>query len=74
MVIAEIEPITMLRLIQLHFRPVPLGLPIRIAGRDTIAVTLAFDWRTLNRLSDMRGDRKSVLAESFETPALQHAA
>ena len=72
-VIAEIEPATMLRLVQLHFRPLPLGLPMRIAGRDTIAVTLTFDWRTLERLREVRGNRRRVLAESFETPALLHA-
>jgi acyl-homoserine lactone synthase len=65
-VIVEIEPITLLRLIQLHFRPLALGLPIRIAGRDTIAVILTFDWRTLERLRETRGNRHSVLAESFE--------
>jgi acyl-homoserine lactone synthase len=69
-VIVEIEPITLLRLIQSHFRPLQLGLPMRIAGRDIIAVTLTFDWRTLERLREMRGNRRRVLAESFETPAL----
>ncbi len=72
-VIAEIEPTTLLRLIQLHFRPLPLGLPIKIAGRDTIALTLSFDWRTLARLREMRGNCRQVLAESFERPALLHA-
>jgi acyl-homoserine lactone synthase len=65
-VIVEIEPITLLRLIKLHFRPLALGLPIRIAGRDTIAVTLTFDWRTLERLREIRGNRRRVLAESLE--------
>lgn len=72
-VIAEIEPATLLRLIQLHFRPLPLGLPLRIAGRDTIAVTLTFDGRTLNRLRQIRGDRQRVLAETTRAPALLHA-
>jgi len=72
-VIAEIEPATLLRLVQLHFRPLPLGLPIRIAGRDTLAVTLTFDWRTLNRLREMRGDRTRVLSEKLQIPALLHA-
>jgi acyl-homoserine lactone synthase len=72
-VIAEIEPTTLLRLIQLHFRPLPLGLPIRVAGRDTIALTLSFDWRTLERLREMRGNCRRVLAESFERPALLNA-
>ncbi len=72
-VIVEIEPATLLRLVQLHFRPLPLGLPMRIAGRDTIAATLTFDWRTLERLREMHGNRRRVLAESFERPALLHA-
>jgi acyl-homoserine lactone synthase len=72
-VIAEIEPTTLLRLVQLHFRPLPLGLPIRIAGRDTIAVTLTFDGRTLERLREMRGTRRRVLSEAFERPVLLHA-
>jgi acyl-homoserine lactone synthase len=72
-VIVEIEPATLLRLVQLHFRPLPLGLPTRIAGRDTIAATLTFDWRTLARLREMRGNCRQVLAESFERPALLHA-
>jgi acyl-homoserine lactone synthase len=69
-VIVEIEPITLLRLIQLHFRPLALGLPIKIAGRDTIAATLTFDWRTLERLREIRGNRHSVLAESIESPTV----
>jgi len=72
-IIAEIEPATLLRLIQLHFRPLPLGLPMRISGRDTIAVTLSFDERTLMRLRDMRGDAKRVLAEQARAPSLLHA-
>jgi acyl-homoserine lactone synthase len=72
-VIVEIEPATLLRLVQLHFRPLPLGLPIRIAGRDTIALTLTFDWRTLERLRELRGNRRRVLNETFERPALLHA-
>jgi acyl-homoserine lactone synthase len=72
-VIVEIEPATLLRLVQLHFRPLSLGLPIRIAGRDTIALTLTFDWRTLERLRELRGNRRRVLNETFERPALLHA-
>jgi acyl-homoserine lactone synthase len=69
-VIVEIEPITMLRLIQLHFRPFPLGLPIRIAGRDTIAVTLTFDWRTLKRLREISGTQTRTIEPFAPRPAL----
>jgi acyl-homoserine lactone synthase len=71
--IAGIEPSALLRFVQLHFQPMPLGLPTKIGGRDVIAVTLTFDGRTLERLREMRGTRKTVLAESFERPALLHA-
>ena len=63
--IIEIDPIWLLRLVQLHFRPMPLGLPRTIGGQDIIAVTATFDWRTLNRLREMRGNRKRVLAENI---------
>jgi N-acyl-L-homoserine lactone synthetase len=67
------DPIWLLRLVQLHFRTMPLGLPRLIGGEDTIAVTATFDWRTLNRLREMRGTRKMVLAEALEKPVLLHA-
>jgi acyl-homoserine lactone synthase len=72
-VIVEIEPTTLLRLVQLHFRPLPLGLPMRIDGRDVLAATLTFDGRTLERLREMRGSRRKVLVDSFARPALLHA-
>ena len=71
--IIEIEPILLLRLVQLHFRMLPLGLPQRIGKQDFVAVTATFDWRTLNRLREMRGDRRRVLAEKLQVPALLHA-
>jgi acyl-homoserine lactone synthase len=71
--ILEIEPLLLLRIVQLHFKMMPLGLPRRMGKQDFLAVTAAFDWRTLNRLREMRGDRRRVLAESFERPVLLHA-
>jgi acyl-homoserine lactone synthase len=71
--IIEIDTYLLLRLVQLHFRMLPLGLPRRIANQDVIAVTATFDWRTLERLREMRGNRRRVLAETFETPALLQA-
>jgi acyl-homoserine lactone synthase len=68
--IIEIEPLLLLRLVQLHFRMSPLGLPQKVGKQDYLAVTATFDWRTLERLREMRGNRCRVLAESFETPAL----
>jgi acyl-homoserine lactone synthase len=72
-VIIEMTPIWLLRLVQLHFKVMPLGIPLVIAGEDTIAVTASFDWRTLNRLREMRGDRKRVLPETSQAPILLHA-
>jgi len=71
--IVEIEPIELLPLVQLHFEPLPLGLPHKINGREVLAVTLTFDGGTLERFREMRGNRRRVLAESFERPALLHA-
>ena len=71
--IIEIEPAGLLPLVQLLFQPLPLGLPHKINGRDVIAVTLTFDERTLERFWEMRGDRRRVLAESFERPVQLHA-
>jgi acyl-homoserine lactone synthase len=71
--IIEIDPLLLLRLVQLHFRMLPLGLPQRVGKQDVVAVTATFDWRTLNRLREMRGNRKQVLAETLQIPALLHA-
>jgi acyl-homoserine lactone synthase len=71
--IIEIEPTGLLPLIQLHFRPMPLGLPRKIGGKDVIALSLTYDGRTLERLREMRGNRRRVLAESVERPILLHA-
>jgi acyl-homoserine lactone synthase len=71
--IIEIDPILLLRLVQLHFRMLPLGLPQRIGTQDVVAVTATFDWRTLNRLREMRGNRKRVLTEKMQVPVLLHA-
>jgi acyl-homoserine lactone synthase len=72
--VIEIEPTGILPLVQLGFQPVPLGLPCKIRGRDIIAVMVAFDKRTLDRLRGMRGNQKTVLAEtSNHCPALLHA-
>jgi acyl-homoserine lactone synthase len=71
--IIEIDPFLLLRLVQLYFRMSPLGLPRRMGNQDVLAVTATFDWRTLERLREMRGNRRRVLAETLESPALLHA-
>lgn len=60
-IIIEMNPIWLLRLVQLHFRVTPLGIPQK-AGKDSIvAVTAAFDARTLARLRDVRGDNRKAI-------------
>lgn len=67
-IIIEMEPIWLLRLVQLHFRVTPLGIPKRIGKSDTVAVTAAFDRRTLARLQEMRGNAVQVIASQPEMP------
>ncbi len=71
--IIEIDPMGVLPLIQLHFQPMPLGLPRAINGKDVMAITLTFDGRTLERLREMRGSRRRALVATMERPALLHA-
>jgi acyl-homoserine lactone synthase len=69
----EIEPMAIVPLIQLHFQPMPLGLPKTVNGKDVMAITLTFDGRTLERLREMRGNRRRALVETMERPVLLHA-
>ena len=62
-IIIEMNPLWLLRLVQLYFRTIPLGLPQPIGGQDVIAVTAAFDRRTLARLQEMRGNDRRVLVQ-----------
>jgi acyl-homoserine lactone synthase len=71
--IIEIEPMGLVPLIQLHFQPMPLGLPRKIEGQDVMAVMLSFDERTLERFREMRGNKKKVLVETARRPAHLHA-
>ncbi len=66
-IIIEMNPLWLLRLVQLHFRTIPLGLPQPIGGVDTVAVTAAFDRRTLARLQEMRGNSERVLVQPVQT-------
>jgi acyl-homoserine lactone synthase len=66
-IIIEMNPLWLWRLVPLHFRTIPLGLPQRIADQDVVAVTSTFDHRTLARLQEMRGNSLRVLAEAEMT-------
>lgn len=61
-IIIEMNPLWLLRLVQLHFRVTPLGLPKLIGGEETVAVTARFDERTLQRLRETRspGTNRSI--------------
>ena len=62
-IIIEMNPLWLLRLVQLYFRTMPLGLPQKIGEQDVVAVTATFDHRTLARLQEMRGNSQRVLQE-----------
>ncbi|HEU4661684.1 MAG TPA: acyl-homoserine-lactone synthase [Pseudolabrys sp.] len=68
-IIIEMDPIWLLRLVQLYFRVTPLGLPRRYGPSDVVAVTAKFDSRTLARLREMRGDTNSVLYQPIQVQA-----
>ncbi|MBB3285135.1 MULTISPECIES: acyl-homoserine-lactone synthase [Rhizobium] len=55
-VIIEMQPLWILRLLQLHFRVSALGLPQSISGEDVVAVTASFDERTLTKLRSLKTD------------------
>ena len=60
-IVIEMNPIWMLRLVQLHFRVHPLGFAKKIDGEDTLAVLAKFDKRTLAKLQEFRGDSRPVI-------------
>lgn len=57
----QMPTLYMIHVIQLHFRPQPLGLPVQIAGEEIMAATARFDARTLAKLRAVRGDSRSLL-------------
>jgi acyl-homoserine lactone synthase len=60
-IIIEMNPIWLLRLVQLHFRVAPLGIPQEVGKESVVAVTAAFDARTLARLRCVRGDNQPAI-------------
>jgi acyl-homoserine lactone synthase len=62
-IIIEMNPIWLLRLVQLHFRVTPLGIPQEDGKDSIVAVTAAFDARTLARLRHVRGDDRAAIVE-----------
>jgi len=53
-IVIEMDPGWLVRLVQLHFKVTPLGLPLPVEGEETVAVIAHFDRRTLDRLTLMR--------------------
>lgn len=66
-IVIEMNPLWLLRLVQLHFRVTPLGVPRLINGEETVAVTAKFDGRALDRLLETRGTSSTLVA----SPALR---
>jgi acyl-homoserine lactone synthase len=62
-IIIEMNPIWLLRLVQLHFMVTPLGIPKDTGKESIVAVTAAFDRRTLVRLRETRGDDRRAIVE-----------
>ncbi|MEW7010026.1 acyl-homoserine-lactone synthase [Lentilitoribacter sp. EG35] len=60
-IIIEMNPLWLLRLVQLHFRVIPLGITHVLADEEVLAVQAHFDERTLIKLQEIRGDKESVL-------------
>lgn len=60
-IVIEMDPIWLLRLVQLNFLVTPLGIPRQIGNGHVVAVVAKFDARTLDMLRQMRGDHSPVL-------------
>lgn len=64
-IIIEMEPIWLLRLVQLNFMVTPLGIPREIDGSSVVAVVAKFDHRTLGMLQTMRGNDEPALMNNY---------
>lgn len=72
-IIIEMNPLWLLRLVQLNFRVIPLGLPQQIGKDSIIAVTAAFDRRTLKKLQEVRGNVVPAIIAQPEADQRLHA-
>lgn len=64
-IVIEMNPLWLLRLVQLHFRVTPLGIPQIVGSQETVAVVAAFDERTLERLRTVRGSEAAVIRDDL---------
>ena len=69
--VIEIDAAGILPLVQLHFHPMPLGLPRNIRGRDMIAVMVVLDNRTLRSVRRLSSCQKRLLAAAARPAFLQ---
>ena len=60
--VIQMNPLWMLVLVQLLFRPRPLGIIHEMDGADVLCVDCSFDARTLERLREMQPDVTPVTA------------
>lgn len=59
-IIIQMNPLWLLRLVQMRFKTTPLGFPQELSGEATIAITAEFNRRTLAFLHELRGSDSSV--------------
>ncbi|MCM2294687.1 GNAT family N-acetyltransferase [Allorhizobium sp. BGMRC 0089] len=71
-IVIEMDPLWLLRLVQLNFLVTPLGIPQKIEGEDVVAVVAKFDGRTLEMLRTMRGDGAPVLVGQSATTIMRY--
>ena len=65
-IVIEMNPLWMLRLVQLRFRVVPLGICKEMEGEEVLAVQAHFDDRTLDKLQSLRGDSDSSIHQTIQ--------
>jgi acyl-homoserine lactone synthase len=59
-IIIQMNPLWLLRLVQMRFKTTPLGFPHELSGEATIAITAEFNQATLAYLRELRGSDESV--------------
>ena len=73
-IIIQMNPIWLLRLVQMRFKTTPLGFPQEISEEPTIAITAEFNAATLAFLKSLSGSTESVFAASPGLPRRSAAA
>lgn len=59
-IIIQMNPLWLLRLVQMRFKTTPLGFPHELSGEATLAITAEFNPMTLAYLRELRGSDESV--------------